>query len=508
MQDRKIGQLLLQEGLITETELNQALDKQKENADQRLGEVLLAMEKIDEITLLRVLARQQRTQYLTTKKLSELSIPDAILKLVPQNICEKYELFPVQYKKGEKTLIIVTSDPQNVEAIDEVRFVSGIASIKGLVSLSGSIQAAIKKWYKGDRSAFEMELEVDEGPAADMYPGQIQMDMSEPAETPEEKARDKIEIGEGKEGDEGLVDFRSMIVEEDEEEAHKEEPKEDEEIMLGSKPTMPRKEPKLIIEEMSDAEKATPSPIKLEPVEEAQAGGASQGQTSGDSKRAFEQRYRRRMVLVERQEQVRKFITKLFASEGYQVRGFADLKEAYAELDAAEYDSMVIKERYLDEPSAEFEEHFKKRYPRLELCIIKDYGSAVIGETRMNSRLTSSFLETLDVMLGPFGDGRPRPPGALAQHRQVCPADRQQAGAGAQGSGRHHPCGLYSRPGQEGHEAQQHPPDRRHRGHHGACSSIQKSRSSFWEAPSSRSISKTSCATSSSAGTDAAYPTA
>jgi response regulator RpfG family c-di-GMP phosphodiesterase len=351
------------------------------------------MHKLDEITLLRVLARQQRTQYLTTKKLSELSIPDAILKLVPQNICEKFELFPVQYKKGEKTLIIATSDPQNIEAIDEVRFVSGIASIKALIALSSAIRSAIKKWYKGERNAFDTGLELEVEGGMDMYPGQEKLEI-EPSRAEKKPAPEQTE---SKPEKEEFVDFRSMIIEEDKEPDREEEKEErgDEELFLGAKPT-PKKEPTLIIEEISDAEKTPPAKLKLEPLEEP----APAKPKPEELKRAFEQRYRRRMVLVERQEQIRKFITKLFASEGYQVRGFSDLKEAYLELEAGEFDTLVIKERYLDEPGAEFEDHFKKRFPKVELCIIKDYGSAVVGETRTYSRLTSSFLETLDVILG------------------------------------------------------------------------------------------------------------
>ena len=393
MQDRKIGQLLLSEGLLAESELNEALSRQKENPQKRLGEILLDMHKLDEITLLRVLARQQRTQYLTTKKLSELSTPDAILKLVPQNICEKFELFPVQYKKGEKTLIIATSDPQNIEAIDEVRFVSGIASIKALIALSSAIRSAIKKWYKGERNAFDTGLELEVEGGMDMYPGQEKLEI-EPSRAEKKPAPEQTE---SKPEKEEFVDFRSMIIEEDKEPDREEEKEErgDEELILGAKPT-PKKEPTLIIEEISDAEKTPPAKLQLEPLEEP----APAKPKPEELKRAFEQRYRRRMVLVERQEQIRKFITKLFASEGYQVRGFSDLKEAYLELEAGEFDTLVIKERYLDEPGAEFEDHFKKRFPKVELCIIKDYGSAVVGETRTYSRLTSSFLETLDVILG------------------------------------------------------------------------------------------------------------
>ena len=391
--------MLLSEGLITEAELGKALAKQDESQNRRLGEILTEMGVIDEITLLRVLARQQRTQYLTTKKLSALSIPDAILKLVPQNICEKYELFPVQYKKGEKTLIIVISDPQNVEAIDEVRFVSGIASIKALVSFSSAIQAAIKKWYKGDRSAFGMELEVEEEGSFEPELTTSGSPVPRDEISLEEKlAKKQIDLDSPGSEKEEFVDFRSMLVDEDKEE---EKPEEEPEIMLGAK-SAPKKVPGLIIEEISDTEKEMsgpePIPIKIEPVEEPKAPAAKA--KPEEIKRAFEQRYRRKMVLVERQEQVRRFIIKLFSSEGSQVRGFSELQDAYSELGTGEYDSMVIKERYLDEPSAEFEDHFKKRFPKIELCIIKDYSSAMVSETRTYSRLTSSFLETLDVILG------------------------------------------------------------------------------------------------------------
>lgn len=390
--------MLVAEGLIAEAELGKALAKQNESPNSRLGEILTGMGVIDEITLLRVLARQQRTQYLTTKKLSELSIPEAILKLVPQNICEKYELFPVQYKKGEKILIIVISDPQNVEAIDEVRFVSGMASIKALVAFGSAIKAAINKWYKGDRAAFGMELEAGGASGEDMISDEEPPSRADM--TVEEKVAQRLGTEKSGRPEKGeFVDFKSMLVDEDGEEPEPEA--EEEEILLGARP-MPKKEPTLIIEEISDAEKEpssqAPLQINLEPLEEPKPQAPKI--KPEEIKRAFEQRYRRKMVLVEKQDQVRKFIIKLFTSEGYKVQGFSELQDGYSELGTGEYDSLVIKERYLDEPSAEFEDHFKKRFHKIDLCIIKDYGSAMVSETRTYSRLTSSFLETLDVILG------------------------------------------------------------------------------------------------------------
>jgi len=395
MQDTKLGQLLLQDGLIKEADLNKALAKQ-EDTSQRLGEILIEMRVLDEVTLLRMLARQHRTQYLTAKKIAELTIPDAVLKLVPVHICEKYELIPIQYKRAEKSLIVVMSDPNNVAGIDEARFVSGITNIKSLISLSGAIQAGINRWYKGDKSGMEINLEPEGGEGFEIYGGSGPMLDLETNERPAPKAEAKAQ-----EPEEDLINFELLVKDE-----AKETEEKDEGILLGGQSAPVRepglsgvkKEPAIIIEEISDAESGPAEGIKLEPAEEVEVPAAKPGPV--EIKRALEQRYRRRMVVVERHDQIRKFIIKLFTSEGYQVRGFKSLNESDPELGTGEYDLLMIKERYLEESGADFEERFKGSYPRVELCIIKDYGSAVIGEARSHQRLTSSFFETLDVLLG------------------------------------------------------------------------------------------------------------
>ena len=387
MQDRKLGQLLVEEGLISQDDLSRALAEQK-SSGRRLGEILLELGLIDEVNLLRVLARQHRTQYLTTKKLSELNIPEAIIRLIPEHICEKNQLFPIQYKSSDKTLVIAMSDPSNVEALDEVRFVSGISNVKPLVALSSAIESAIRKWYKGDPSAFAVELEGIS--PTDFYPGQEDMIELEPEPSSSGSSLPEPEI----------IDFQRLL---------KEEPNEEEsEIILGAK-AKAQKEPEIIIEEIEEPAQTQAKSVPLEPViEPIEETGAVEPakikpepkRKPEEQKRAFEQKYRRKIIVIEGHEQIRKFIIKLFTSEGFQVRGFSSLKEALPELESGEYDALVIKEKYLEEPSAEFEEKFQREFPKVELCIIKNYGFAVIGETRSYQRLTSSFLETLDVLLG------------------------------------------------------------------------------------------------------------
>jgi response regulator RpfG family c-di-GMP phosphodiesterase len=170
--------------------------------------------------------------------------------------------------------------------------------------------------------------------------------------------------------------------------------------------TAPPREDEIVIEDIPDNQPAVEEIVigsSSKPASEAPAPKAAPAPVPEQvpAKRMVDQKkYRMRMLIVEMHDQVRKFIIKLYSSEGYRVKGFASKDEAFSELEKGEYDSLVIKERDLEESGAEFEDSFRDRFPGVELCIIKDYGAAAIGETRMMRRMTSSFLETLDGLIG------------------------------------------------------------------------------------------------------------
>jgi response regulator RpfG family c-di-GMP phosphodiesterase len=400
LEDQKLGQLLLEEGVLTSDDLQKALAYKKENYSRSLVQALLDMELINEADILRPLARYYRTQYLTTEKLSELEVPDAILKLVPVATSERYHLFPVQYKKSEKSLTVVMKNPTDVAAIDELKFVSGIGNIKALVSMEDAIQAAINKWYRGERTAFGVSLETapDETDMSLYAPGQ---DRDLPLEQDEDE----------------LLDIHSLVTgTQEKQRAGDSEPKRsgaaaEKSIFLGGLEEESAAEAKsgvaeeeIVIEDIKEdrpgIEEIVLKPVKPEELAPAPVKQEADQAPAPPKRTVDQKKYRMRMLVVEPHDQVRKFIVKLFSSEGYRVKGFATRKEAFAEMEKGEYDSLVIKERELGESSLEFEDRFREQFPGVELCITKDYGSAVIGETQMMRRLTSSFLETLDVLVG------------------------------------------------------------------------------------------------------------
>lgn len=412
MQDQKIGQLLLQDGVINESQLQQALTQQKESYGKPLGEIMISLHLIEETDFLRVLAKQFHTQYLTAKKLSELQVTDAVLKMVPQNTAEKHNLFPVQYKRGDKTLTVVTTNPDNVSAVDEVKFVSGIGNVKCLVGLAEPIKAAINHWYKGDNHAFDHLL----GMGADSSDYGM-ANMGAGAAPPPANQLEK---------DDSPLDLSALLETEESRGASKPPPKPregrakpvsaddrdvllagaTEEVYLGGMGDMPGDDnmarDQIVIEDVNQDEQIEVEEVTLTPM--AKSGAAKPGPAEEEieakpTRRADVKKYRMRMLVVEPHESIRKFIIKLFSHEGFKVRGCLNREEVLAELGREPYDTLVIKDRDLGE-GEEFVNLMSEKFPDVEICSIKDYGSAVIGETRAQKRLMSSFLETLDILMG------------------------------------------------------------------------------------------------------------
>ncbi len=149
----KFGEKLIEAGLIDRAQLNAGLSHQKETG-QMIGEALMELGYISEENLLKFLAKHFNTQFVSTKKLSRISISDQLLGLVPQPVAEINTLFPVLFKEAESTLGIVSAEPQNTSIIEDLRVISGTDNIQVFVASREGIQAAIKKHYKSDINAF------------------------------------------------------------------------------------------------------------------------------------------------------------------------------------------------------------------------------------------------------------------------------------------------------------------------------------------------------------------
>ncbi|OIP97852.1 MAG: type IV-A pilus assembly ATPase PilB [Syntrophobacteraceae bacterium CG2_30_61_12] len=154
---KKIGELLISEGLLTAQQLNDALEQQRQNSE-RIGAILIRRGLIEEETLLEFLSRQFQ---LPTVDPARLEIGKQVQELVPRNIVTKYQVVP--FGVVGSVLHLALSDPGNLFVIDDVRFISR-KNVRVHVATESSIRQVIEDLYERPDEHLEevMDLIRDE----------------------------------------------------------------------------------------------------------------------------------------------------------------------------------------------------------------------------------------------------------------------------------------------------------------------------------------------------------
>ncbi|MBI5886438.1 MAG: type IV-A pilus assembly ATPase PilB [Deltaproteobacteria bacterium] len=147
MADR-IGELLLRERLITAEQLKKAIDEQKMSGG-RLGLNLTKLGFITEKDLTAFLSRQYG---IPTIDLAAAEIDPEIVKLIPEDVCQKYQIIPVN--RTGSTLVMAMADPSNIFAIDDIKFLTGY-NVEPLIASEAAIKAAIEKQYESPEANLE-----------------------------------------------------------------------------------------------------------------------------------------------------------------------------------------------------------------------------------------------------------------------------------------------------------------------------------------------------------------
>src|SRR5436853_1822239 len=136
----RIGELLLKEKRITPDQLQQALNHQKANGG-KLGHnlVKLGLVKDEEITAL--LSRQYGVPSIN---LAQFEIDPAVIKLIPADTAQKYQIVPLS--RAGATLTIAMTDPTNVFAMDDIKFMTGY-NVEPVVASETAVIDAIQRYY-------------------------------------------------------------------------------------------------------------------------------------------------------------------------------------------------------------------------------------------------------------------------------------------------------------------------------------------------------------------------
>ena len=147
-----IGDLLIREGLLTEEQLKAALAEQRSNGF-RLGYNIVAMGFVTETDLTRVLARKFRVKAVDLSRIN--SIDDRMIKSVKPEIAIRHLVLPL--RRVGRTLTVAMANPQNLDAIDELRFSTGY-DIEPVVAGEYSLRKAIEKYYEAGEDGLEVLL--------------------------------------------------------------------------------------------------------------------------------------------------------------------------------------------------------------------------------------------------------------------------------------------------------------------------------------------------------------
>jgi type IV pilus assembly protein PilB len=142
---RRIGELLVGAGLVSEAQLTEALAAQQ-HTSQRIGEVLVERGFVGELELTQVLSNQLSVAWVS---LDHVDFTAEILLLVPAPVARQFRLLPVFFrvdKKREKILYLAMDDPTDVPAMQRVSEITQMR-IRPLIAPPTEIRLALNKHY-------------------------------------------------------------------------------------------------------------------------------------------------------------------------------------------------------------------------------------------------------------------------------------------------------------------------------------------------------------------------
>ncbi|MFH5803460.1 GspE/PulE family protein [Alienimonas sp. DA493] len=170
---RKIGQILQDLGYLSEDQVWDLLEEQKQSPGEVFGQVAIRSGLVTQAQVTEALAEQWG---MPVVDLENTQIPAKVLESVPQTMCEIYKICPVSLK-GD-VLTVAMADPQNVEALDDLKNFLG-HEVRGAVSSPEDVAAAIERNYAERPDSIEDvigELEIEQGSVRDAF------DLSDPEE--------------------------------------------------------------------------------------------------------------------------------------------------------------------------------------------------------------------------------------------------------------------------------------------------------------------------------------
>ncbi|MFQ5732827.1 MAG: GspE/PulE family protein [Planctomycetaceae bacterium] len=149
MAQRRLGQILVDLGYVSEDQLWDVLEEQKQSPGEVIGQVAIRMGLVTDDQVTEALAEQWGMPVIN---LGETNIPPKVLEMVPQTMAEIYKIMPISLKND--LLTVAMADPQNVAALDDLRNFLGY-EVRGAVSNLSDVEQSIARHYAEKEDSIE-----------------------------------------------------------------------------------------------------------------------------------------------------------------------------------------------------------------------------------------------------------------------------------------------------------------------------------------------------------------
>lgn len=150
---RRIGQILVDLGFITDDQLEVILDEQQQRPGALLGKIAEDLGLITDAQLAQALAEQLGMQ---TVELADVQLPPDVLQHLTETMAQMYRVIPVQF--DGTTLTVATCNPQDLRIQDELRTFLGF-DIRMVVATERDVDGLISRYYSSDVDTMERIIE-------------------------------------------------------------------------------------------------------------------------------------------------------------------------------------------------------------------------------------------------------------------------------------------------------------------------------------------------------------
>jgi len=145
----RLGELLVRENVISVAQLKKAQEEQRKSGG-RLGSSLIKLGMIEESELTSFLSKQYGVPAIN---LSDIEIDKDVIALVPKEVAEKHNLIPIN--RSGSTISVAMSDPSNIFAVDDIKFITGY-NVEVMVASEEAVKQAIERYYSAKISYEEV----------------------------------------------------------------------------------------------------------------------------------------------------------------------------------------------------------------------------------------------------------------------------------------------------------------------------------------------------------------